>query len=107
MKYKLQVFCPDDPIIIKKIIDAAAHAGAGVMGNYTHTATIFKGLGQWYSGKGAHPTIGKIGTLTHQREVKIEMHCPMEKAKAVNKAIRKAHPYEEPAIEFIKMEEFK
>lgn len=74
------------------------------MGNYTHTATIFKGVGQWFSGKGAHPAIGKVGTLTKQHEVKIEMHCPVAKAKNVDAAIRRVHPYEEPAIEFIRIE---
>lgn len=105
MKYKLQIFCPDDSKIIKRIIDAASNAGAGVMGNYSHTATIFKGVGQWFSEPGAHPAIGKVGTLTQQNEVKIEMHCPGSNAKTVEKAIRKVHPYEEPAIEFIKLED--
>lgn len=105
MTYKLHIFCPDDPKVIGAIINAASKAGAGVMGKYTKCVTIFKGVGQWYSGKGAHPAVGKVGTLTKSREVKIEMHCAASCAKAVNAAIRKVHPYEEPAIEFLKMED--
>jgi hypothetical protein len=103
--YKLFVFCPDNPKIINKIINTASDAGAGIMGNYSHCATVLKGVSQWKSGKSAHPTIGKIGTISRVREVKIEMVCPEEKAKKVKTAIKKVHPYEEPAIEFIKLED--
>lgn len=105
MTYKLHIFCHDDPEVIERIIDAASKAGAGIMGNYTHCATVFKGEGQWYSLPNAHPNIGTPGTLSKEREVKIEMHCPKNKAKAVLAAIKRVHPYEEPAIEFIRMEE--
>ena len=103
--YKLYIFCPDNPKIINKIINTASDAGAGIMGNYSHCATIFKGVSQWKSEKGAHPTIGKVGTVSHVPEVKIEMLCPEEKAEKVKAAIKKVHPYEEPVIEFIKIEE--
>jgi len=53
---------------------------------------------------GAHPAIGKVGQLSKVDEVKIEMQCEAAKTKAVHEAIRKVHPYEEPAIEFVKIE---
>ncbi len=101
--YKLYVFCPDNPKIIEKIINAASGAGAGILGNYSHCASIVQCVSQWESEKGAHPTIGKVGTVSRVAEVKIEMLCPEEKAKQVKKAIRKVHPYEEPAIEFVQL----
>ena len=86
-------------------MDAAFNAGAGGMGNYTHTTFVSKGIGQWKPGMETHPAIGTVGTISHVAEVKIEMHCPEEKAKMVKAAIKNVHPYEEPAIEFIKIEE--
>lgn len=74
------------------------------MGKYTHCAFVIKGNGQWKPGRGAHPAIGKIGKISDENEVKIEMECPDDKVKAVNNAIRAVHPYDEPAIEFLKLE---
>lgn len=101
--YKLFVFCPDDEKTIFSIIDAAANAGAGVLGNYTHTCFFTKGTGNWKSEEGSNPTIGKVGEFSHEPEVRIEMICPEEKARDVKKAIIKVHPYEEPEIDFVKM----
>lgn len=103
--YKLYVFCPDNPEIINKIITAASGSGAGILGNYSHCASIIRVVSQWKSEPGAHPTIGKIGATSHVEEVKIEMVCPEEKAEKVKEEIKKIHPYEEPAIEFVKLEE--
>lgn len=105
MKYKLYIFVPDDEKIIRAIIDAASQAGAGVIENYSHTAFIQKGQGTWFAEVGSHPAIGKVGETTTINEAKIEMECPVEVAQAVKKAIAQVHPYEEPGIEFLKMEE--
>ncbi len=101
MKYQLFVFCPDDETIINKIIDAASTAGAGILGNYSHCAFVTRGKSQWKSEQGAHPSEGKVGALTKVTGAKIEMICPAKKRNAVEKAIRKVHPYEEPDIQFI------
>ena len=105
MYYKFYVFCPDDEIVIADVINAATKAGAGIIGNYTHCAFIQKGRGNWKAGKGSNPAIGKVGKMTRIDEVKIEMECPAEKAKAVEKAIKEVHPYEEVVIDFVRLEE--
>lgn len=101
--FKLVVFCPDDETVIQNIIHAATGAGAGVIGHYTKCAFVSKGTGQWLSGKGSHPTIGKPGELTQIQEARIEMQCPDERVKDVNAAVTSVHPYEEPAIEFYRI----
>jgi hypothetical protein len=101
--YKLFVFCPDKEEIIFSIINAAADAGAGVLGNYTHTCFFTRGTGNWKSEEGSNPTIGKVREFSHEPEVRIEMICPEEKAKTVKEAIKLIHPYEEPEIDFIKL----
>jgi hypothetical protein len=105
--YKLFVFCPDDEKTILSIINAAADAGAGVMGNYTHICFYTKGTGNWLSEEGSNPTIGKVGEFSHEPEVRIEMICPEEKANAVKEAIKLIHPYEEPEIDFVKLVDIK
>ena len=101
--YKLFVFCPDDEKTIFSVINAAAKAGAGVLGNYTHTCFFTKGTGNWKSEEGSNPTIGKVGEFSHEPEARIEMICPEEKSEKVKKAIKKVHPYEEPEIDFVKL----
>jgi hypothetical protein len=88
MKLKFFVFCPDDEQVIKDVIHAAAEAGAGKIGNYSHCAFILRGQGNWKSEDGSNPTIGKVGEMTRINEVKIEMECPEEKAKAILVAIK-------------------
>jgi len=103
MNYQLFVFCPDDEKIINEIIVAASKTGAGVIGKYSQCAFVTKGLSQWKNEQGSHPTIGKIGKLTQIKGAKIEMACTGKIRKKVEQAIRHAHPYEEPAIWFIKL----
>lgn len=103
--YKLHIYCPDDPLLIQQIIQVATTNGAGTVGRYSQCAFIGKGIGQWFAQAGSHPTIGEIGTLTQQEEVKIEMICPPEPLPAVLTAIRDVHPYEEPAIDVVRIEQ--
>ena len=91
--------------MIERLIDVASQAGAGVMGKYSHCAFITKGVGTWKSEKGAHPFIGKVGETSTETEVKIEMICFTDSITDVVRAIREVHPYEEPAIDFWKLEE--
>ena len=97
--YKIFVFVPIDSTDI--IINAAAEAGAGKIGNYSHCAFITKGKGNWKSLEGAHPTIGTVGKMSREPENKIEMLCPEYKLKDVIAAIKKVHPYETPVIDVI------
>lgn len=97
--------CPNNKKLIDRLIDAASKAGAGRAGNYSRVATVSKGYGTWKSEKGAHPNIGKVGKISKVPSVTIDMPCPDSKLKAVYLAIKKAHPYEEPLIEIIKLED--
>ena len=104
MPYKLFIYCPDDDAVIDRVIDAAANAGAGIIGNYTHCAFIVRGQGHWKAGDSTHPAVGAPGQMTRAPEAKIEMRCNEENLKATIAAIRSVHPYEEPAIEYLRLE---
>lgn len=81
------------------VITAMADAGAGVIGNYTHNAYITHGEGNWFSGEGSNPTIGKPGMMSREAEDKVEMVCSENKLQAALDACKNAHPYETPNIQ--------
>ena len=83
-----------------KLIDAASGAGAGVSGAYSRCAFSNAGTGTFLAEPGTNPTIGEVGVRAEVDEVRIEMVLRESQARAVGRAIRAAHPYEMPAIDF-------
>jgi hypothetical protein len=57
--------------------------------------------------EGAKPAIGKVGKLEEVEEERVEFVCETHCLDEVIAAIRKAHPYEEPAIEAWKVEDLR
>jgi len=60
-------------------------------------------MGRFKPLEGAKPSIGEVGKLEEVEEEQIETTCLREKLKDVVAAIRKVHPYEEPAIDVIEL----
>lgn len=82
-----------------KVREAIGKAGGGKIGNYSFCSFTSRGVGRFLPEKGAHPATGEIGKLEQVEEERIEFVCNSELKDAVLQAIRKAHPYEEPAID--------
>ncbi|MCU4441398.1 NGG1p interacting factor NIF3 [Acinetobacter pittii] len=98
---KLIYYVPDSHLESTK--KAIFSAGAGGIGNYEHCAWQVKGIGQFKPVKGADPYIGELGELEQVDEWRVETIVIEENAKAVAKALKASHPYEEPAFEFIQI----
>ncbi|OCY28731.1 NGG1p interacting factor NIF3 [Acinetobacter pittii] len=98
---KLIYYVPDSHLESTK--QAIFSAGAGGIGNYEHCAWQVKGMGQFKPVKGADPYIGELGELEQVDEWRVETIVIEENAKAVVKALKASHPYEEPAFEFIQI----
>ena len=98
---KLIYYVPDSHLESTK--QAIFSAGAGGIGNYEHCAWQVKGMGQFKPVKGADPYIGELGELEQVDEWRVETIVIEENAKAVAKALKASHPYEEPAFEFIEI----
>ena len=81
-----------------KLREAIASAGGGRVGHYTHCSFSVKGVGRFKPEDGAHPAIGKVDQLEEVTEERIEVTCEEDHLHNVIAAIRKVHPYEEPAI---------
>lgn len=86
-----------------RIRQAMGDAGAGILGNYHHASFSTKGIGRFIPSAGAHPSIGKVGSLTEAEEERIEVICEKDKVKEVIKAIKRTHPYEEVPIEIYQL----
>lgn len=80
---------------------ALADAGAGAIGDYTGCAWSVVGTGEFTPLAGADPAVGTIGTHERVRETRLEMVVPLGLIPAVTAALRRAHPYEEPAFSFV------
>ncbi|KAF7547471.1 hypothetical protein G7046_g8991 [Stylonectria norvegica] len=85
-------------------------AGAGRYpgpGNYTECCWTVMGTGQFRPGDAANPHIGKVGTLEEVQEARVETICVGETiARNAVKALKTAHPYEEPSYSVYRLEDF-
>jgi dinuclear metal center YbgI/SA1388 family protein len=100
-QYKLVTFVPEKDI--QRVADALFDAGAGRIGNYTRCSFQSPGTGTFYGEEGSNPTVGEAGKLEHAAEVKLETVMPIARMAEVLAALRKAHPYEEPAFDLVQL----
>ena len=102
--YKLCFYVPEKSTDMVK--RALFDAGAGKIGDYDSCCWQTSGTGQFRPLDNSNPTIGKKGRIENVAEFKVEMVCDDEHIKAVIEALKKAHPYEEPAFDVCKLENF-
>jgi dinuclear metal center YbgI/SA1388 family protein len=96
---KLVTFVPHADA--ERVIDALAAAGAGAIGNYDRCAWTTAGIGTFRPLTGAEPAIGEVGDVVRVPETRVEMVVPAARRAAVVRALRAAHPYEEPAFDLL------
>jgi dinuclear metal center YbgI/SA1388 family protein len=99
--YKLVVFVPIESAA--KVSNAVFAAGAGAIGNYSNCGFTAEGTGTFLPLAGARPTIGKKDKLEKVNEIRFETIMPAEKLDNCIAAMKKAHPYEEPAFDVFKL----
>lgn len=101
--YLLITFIPEEDS--EKVIDAIFDAKAGRFSKYDRAGFTSKGVGRFRPLENANPHIGQIGKDEFVNEVRFETIVEDSVIDDVIKALRKAHPYEEPAIYVIKLDE--
>jgi hypothetical protein len=94
---KFVVFVPVPHVA--RVRRAAAEAGAGVIGAYTHCAFQTRGTGSFMPQPGANPSIGEVGQLAEVEEMRLEMVVSERELQGVIAAVIEAHPYEEVAYD--------
>jgi hypothetical protein len=94
---KLVVFVPSEAL--DAVRDAVFAAGAGRIGDYERCSWYTEGTGTFVGGEGTEPLIGERGREERVRELRLETVYPVEREDEVVRALREAHPYEEPAFD--------
>lgn len=102
--FKIVVFVPESDGEAVRI--AMGEAGAGRIGNYDYCSFTTRGIGRFRPLEGARPAIGAVGQLEDIAEERIETVCAADRLAEVVSAIRRVHPYEEPAIDVYALETF-
>ena len=94
---KLVVFVPREAL--DAVRDALFEAGAGRIGAYTRCSWYTAGTGTFLGGEGTDPAIGEAGREERVAELRLETVYPEDHHDEVVAALRRAHPYEEPAFD--------
>ena len=79
--------------------DAVFASGAGRIGEYERCSWYTEGTGTFLGGAETDPTIGERGREERVPELRLETVFPEERQEEVVAALRRAHPYEEPAFD--------
>ncbi len=94
---KVVVFTPESDR--EAVLIAAFAAGAGRIGDYEGCSFDLLGKGSFLPLEGSNPTIGRVGSREVVEEHRLEFVCPEGRLRSVLAAVRRAHSYEEPAVD--------
>jgi hypothetical protein len=94
---KLVVFVPREAL--DPVRDALFAAGAGRIGDYERCSWYTEGTGTFFGREGTEPSVGQAGREQRVAELRLETVFPEERQAEVVEALRRAHPYEEPAFD--------
>jgi len=100
--YKISVYIPNDYLEAVKL--AMFDQGGGQLGHYEHCAWQVLGRGQFRPTAQATPFLGQKGVVETLDEYLVEMLCEEKFITAVIAALKKSHPYEEPAFSIVRLE---
>lgn len=103
---KLVIYVP--PAQVEQVRQALVEIGVGESVTEGPNSELYaecffqsQGEGSFRPLAGANPTLGKIGDLARVTEVKLESIMPERLVERAVRAIRRSHPYEEPAYDII------
>ena len=97
MNRKLVVFVPREAL--DPLREALFEAGAGRIGDYERCSWYTEGTGTFLGGEETTPSVGQPGREQRVAELRLETVYPAEREVEVVEALRRAHPYEEPAFD--------
>ena len=94
---KLVVFVPREAL--DTVREALFAAGAGRIGDYERCSWYTQGTGTFRGGATTRPAVGEPGREERVAELRLETVFPADRQEDVVAALRRAHPYEEPAFD--------
>lgn len=97
--FKLEIFVPVShfPAVQK----ALQECDAGHIGQYDSCLSYSEVKSCWRPLPGASPYDGTIGRLSYETEYRVEAVCRAGQLDTALRAVKAAHPYEEPVINVI------
>ena len=96
---KLITYVPHEQL--EKVRQALFNAGAGHIGEYDSCSFSTEGTGTFRPNENANPFVGEKNQLHAEAETRIEVVLPKYLKNKVLASLIQAHPYEEPAFDFI------
>jgi dinuclear metal center YbgI/SA1388 family protein len=96
-QYKLATFVPEEAV--ERVSEAMFAAGAGRIGAYSACSFRLAGTGTFFGDESTKPAVGTKGVMERQAEIRVETVVPISAVEGVIRALREAHPYEEPAFD--------
>jgi len=102
---KLAVFVPETNVAAVR--QAVCGAGAGVIGEYSCCSFASAGTGSFKGSPASNPAVGRAGRYEEAPELRLEVLLTRSIRDRVVKAMRAAHPYEEPAYDLYTLDESK
>jgi len=100
--YKISFYVPETHL--EEVKNALFAKGAGKIGRYCCCAWQSLGEGQFMPLEGSKAYLGEKNRLEKIAEYKVEMVCQDQCLREVVAALKKAHPYEEPAYHIVRIE---
>lgn len=95
---KIEFYVPIDHCeSVKRAMFAAGAGRENESSHYDRCAWQTEGVGQFRPLSGSQPAIGKLMVEATVKEFKVEMIVPASCLQTVLAAMKKAHPYEQPA----------
>lgn len=98
-KVKFEIYIPID--FIEKLREGINKTGALTIGNYDNCISITEVTGYYRPLKDSKPYLGKVNSLSIEKEAKMEFRCQKDLALEVINVIKEIHPYEEPVYNII------
>lgn len=102
--YKISFYVPQSHL--QQVKQAVFAAGAGRIGNYDCCCWQSLGQGQFRPLAGSQPFLGELDAVEQVQEYKVELVCNDDNVRDAVAALKSSHPYEEPAYDVIRLEDF-
>ena len=93
---KLEIFIPETHL--SALETALRSVDAGHIGRYDACLSYSRVTSTWRPLAGAAPYSGEAGVVSREPELKVEVTIRSERLDETLRAVRAAHPYEEPVV---------
>lgn len=103
--YKVVVSVPREHT--QRLMDAVDAAIGSPSAKYRRVFSVVESVGTWIPQKGSSPFIGSIGEVSSEPEHMVHFVVDDGHLSAALKAIAETHPYEEPAVDVYRIEDWR